>query len=163
MKIAKRVRLGTTFFTCHNIAELPFKKRFDLALCKNILHHIQSPREMAALVQVLRRVAQNLIIVEITDPKRFRARNLRTWLPKLFNLYYENFLGDGLIDREEHRYFDKRWLEKFCCAAFQDLDWTVQELSTVKGTYLIAKISQPEPKRRSDGEFFYTIKKESGG
>jgi SAM-dependent methyltransferase len=90
--LAGRSRPGdgrALLFTNHNLVYLPFRNgAFDVALCKNTLHHLQSPREFELAVAGLLRVAPRVVLVEVVDPaKRFVSR--------IINQYYRHFLRDA--------------------------------------------------------------------
>lgn len=58
-------------FTNHNIVDLPFKdKIFDVAICKNTLHHMPHRSHLLASLQTLKRIAKKVIIIEIENPKK---------------------------------------------------------------------------------------------
>jgi ubiquinone/menaquinone biosynthesis C-methylase UbiE len=76
-------------FTNHNLVFLPYKKQyFDVAVCKNTLHHLGSPSEFRLAIENLVSIAKKVVIVEIEDP------SIRIF-PRLINKYYNDFLLDA--------------------------------------------------------------------
>lgn len=76
-------------FTNHDIAELPFaEKFFDVAICKNTLHHFREPNDFLRAMASMSRVSRRLIVIDIEDP-------LSSGIPqRAVNAYYRRFLGD---------------------------------------------------------------------
>jgi ubiquinone/menaquinone biosynthesis C-methylase UbiE len=57
--------------TNHNASHLPFKdKAFDVALCKNTLHHMPHRKHLLSMLQSMKRIAKKIIIVEIENPNQ---------------------------------------------------------------------------------------------
>ncbi len=86
-------------FTNHDARRLPFKnKYFDIAICKNVLHHMEDLDSLRKLMEEMLRVCKNIVIVEILDPKYESS-----W-GRLRHKYYMGFLhdaGDNFLSREE--------------------------------------------------------------
>lgn len=117
-------------FTNHHICEMPFNYRFDVAICKNTLHHIQNPHELVNALISLSKIAKRLLIVDIEDPKR-------SILGTLFNKYYELFLGDGVSD---HRFLTKSQFRNLIRKAYPSAIVHYQDLYTIKGRYMMADV-----------------------
>ena len=117
-------------FTNHHVCEMPFKRRFDVALCKNTLHHIPNANELVKALCAMREVAKRLIIVDIEDPRRSRAG-------RIFNKYYENFLGDGADD---HNFLTKNKFRNLISRAYPDAEVEFEDIRTIKGRYMLADI-----------------------
>lgn len=75
------------FFTNHNVLNLPYKIKFDLVIFKNTLHHIEK-KNQKKVVDNLKRIAKQLIVVDVEDPQNSTLRS------KLWNDYYVYLLGD---------------------------------------------------------------------
>lgn len=74
-------------YTNFNILSQPFVEKFDLVLCKNTFHHI--PKHFQAdLVEYLLQISNQLVIVDIEDPRNSSIR------ARIWNWYYRIFLGD---------------------------------------------------------------------
>ena len=78
---------SAVFFTNHNVLNLPYEIKFDLVIFKNTLHHIEK-RYQKEVVESLRNLAKQLIIIDINDPQNSTLRS------KLWNNYYVYLLGD---------------------------------------------------------------------
>jgi ubiquinone/menaquinone biosynthesis C-methylase UbiE len=123
-------------FTNHNIVFLPYKERFfDVALCKNTLHHLGSPNEFRLAVENLVRVAKKVVIVEIENPES-------GLFPRVVNRYYSGFL----LDAGEY-FFTER---QFRGSLEQTLDrcghyyMSITKHRSLIGNYMIAEISHIE-------------------
>ncbi len=55
--------------TNHNASHLPFKdKIFDIAICKNTLHHMPHRLNLLSMLYSMKRIAKKIILVEIENP-----------------------------------------------------------------------------------------------
>jgi 2-polyprenyl-3-methyl-5-hydroxy-6-metoxy-1,4-benzoquinol methylase len=117
-------------FTNHHVCEMPFKQRFDIALCKNTLHHIPNANELVKALGAMKMLAKRLIIVDIEDPRRSKAG-------RLFNRYYENFLGDGADD---HNFLTKKKFRNLISRAYPEAEVGFEDIRTIKGRYMLADV-----------------------
>ena len=78
-------------FTNDNLLKLKYKDDlFDIAYCKNTLHHLDGEKELKGALQNLKRIAHKIIVVEIEDPK------VTGGFPKFLNKYlYIKYLKDA--------------------------------------------------------------------
>ena len=133
----------TTIFTNHNIVQLPFREDFfDVALCKNTLHHLNSPAEFQLVMLNLTRIARKVVIVEVEDP------NLRL-VPRLINRYYQRFLGDA-----GKNFFSEEEFKSALDGTFNgrsDLTICFSKFASLHANYLFAEIDRVE-EPRSPGE-----------
>jgi ubiquinone/menaquinone biosynthesis C-methylase UbiE len=119
------------FFTNHDCLDLPFRENaFDIALCRNLLHHMQAARDLTALLGNMRRVARRMLVVEVEDPS-----DGSIWA-QLRHKYYLDWLKDG------GRHFYKRSdFEHVIAQHSQPGDIVRYEyLPTIRGTYMIAEV-----------------------
>lgn len=117
-------------FTLHDATMLPFRPVFDLAICKNTLHHMHNEGEVNCLLESLQRVAKRILIVDIEDPRRSGLR------ARIYNLYHTWFLGDqgkNFFSREEFSYLISSFYKGAINIRFDDLN-------TVRGRYLFASV-----------------------
>ncbi len=120
-------------FTNHDLTKLPFAEPFDVVLFKNTLHHICYPEECSAVFASLKRLSKRLIIVDIENPKKSFLS------ARVFNKYYENWLGDG--DDHIHKFHSKDSFDKLIKLAFSEaekIEFSYQR--TIKGNYMIAVV-----------------------
>jgi ubiquinone/menaquinone biosynthesis C-methylase UbiE len=62
--------LANLIYTNHNAAHLPFKHHaFDIAICKNTLHHMPHRSQLIQLLESIKKVAKKAIFVEIENPE----------------------------------------------------------------------------------------------
>ncbi|WP_152485795.1 class I SAM-dependent methyltransferase [Euryhalocaulis caribicus] len=118
-------------FSNHNIAHMPFDFKFDVALFKNTLHHIDSKDEMSAILRSLENLAHKLIIVDIEEPSR-------TLRGRFFNWYYERFYGDA---GHSHNFLTQARFRNLISYYFERKDITFETIETIRGRYLMAKIT----------------------
>ena len=78
-------------FTNDNLLKLNYKDDlFDIAYCKNTLHHLNGQKELQGALENLKRISKKIIIVEIEDPK------VTGGMPKFLNKYlYIKYLKDA--------------------------------------------------------------------
>lgn len=114
-------------YTLHNVVQLPFAKRFEAAVCKNTVHHLDEVETVRAFAE-LDRLADEVVIVDVLDiSSSARA--------KAFNAYYRLFLGD------QGRHF--LTFEEFSSrisAGFPKRSVRFRQINTVKGRYALAHV-----------------------
>jgi 2-polyprenyl-3-methyl-5-hydroxy-6-metoxy-1,4-benzoquinol methylase len=83
--------LSNLIYTNHNAANLPFKYRaFDVAICKNTLHHMPHRLQLTQLLASMKKIAKKMIFVEIENPE------VTGWIPwKIHKHLYRGFLKDA--------------------------------------------------------------------
>lgn len=120
-------------FTCHNALDLPFRGKFDVVICKNVLHHMHNLTEFAALTDALRYVGHKIILVDIENPSNSSLR------AKLWHEYYVRFLGD------RGRYFLK-WDEfkRAVSLIYERAQIQFERVESIKGTYMFAVVELHE-------------------
>ncbi|MBU1130950.1 class IV adenylate cyclase [Patescibacteria group bacterium] len=121
---------SNVIFTNHNILDFPFKKKFDLVIFKNSLHHIPE-EEQSRLISWLSETSKQLIIIDIEDP------NHSTFLSKIWHLYYINFLGDQGNNFVKFDEF-KKLIEKNI--KIKKIDFGV--INTIKGRYYYSSVHE---------------------
>lgn len=129
-KQARRRALDVTF-TNHNLSTLPYRMQFDVAICKNTLHHVPNKNELLAVLDRLKEVSKKLVFIEIMEPRNHKVS-------RIFHWYYENFYGDGARD---HRFFTVESFHRLIELAFSDGRKPIFErVRTIRGLYIIAVI-----------------------
>jgi len=126
--ILRKNKKTKVIFTNHNVLDLPFNYKFDLAIFKKTLHHIP-PEEQGKLIQKLSALAKQLIIIDIEDPYR------SNFLTKLWHWYYVYFLGDQggyFLNFEEFR--------KIISENTKNHDVNFGIINTIKGKYFYASL-----------------------
>lgn len=117
--------------TLHNCVQLPFAHRFDIAVCKNTLHHLTA-EDIQQLFAELRRVADRIVFVDIVDVKSWRRA-------RLFNAYYRHVLGD-----QGHSFLTHEELDALVCDGFPDREVESSHIDTLKGRYALAHVNAKE-------------------
>jgi ubiquinone/menaquinone biosynthesis C-methylase UbiE len=129
-RVQEKVQNSSAFalFTNHDARRLPFRDgTFDFALCKNVLHHMETYSDLKRLLSELLRVANTCAIVEIMDPMHEGC-----W-GRLRHKYYMRFLHDA----------GRHFLSREAFAAIMDMPSLVQsfEMATIRGVYQIALLA----------------------
>lgn len=118
-------------FTNHDACRLPFRKKFDLTICKNLLHHMHSRGECDDLLASLQRVSKRLLIVDPEDPEKGR------WNARLWHLYYRRWLRD-----QGEKFYTRDLLEALLRDRYgKTAEITCKTISTIKGNYLFADMT----------------------
>jgi len=128
LSILRKNRKTKVIFTNHNVLDLPFNYKFDLAIFKNTLHHIP-PEEQAKLIQKLSALSKQLIIIDIENPYS------SNFLTKLWHWYYVYLLGDRggyFLNFEEFR--------KIISENIKNHDVNFGIIGTIKGKYFYASL-----------------------
>lgn len=116
-------------FSNQNLLELEFKKKFDVILCKNVLHHMRNSAEIESVLRLLGRLGKKIILMDVENPRL-------SWLSRIWNDYYVNFLSDqgGLFLS-----FDQfKQIVQISFGLAKNLK--IEEIGTIKGKYMIATI-----------------------
>jgi ubiquinone/menaquinone biosynthesis C-methylase UbiE len=132
-KLDKTIAKSPAFvlFTNHDARRLPFRDgAFDFALCKNVLHHMDTYQALRDLRSELLRVARKCLIVEIMDPK-----DEGCW-GRLRHRYYMRFLHDA------GRHFLSR--EQFAAVIGIPEKLESFEMKTIRGVYQFALLARPQ-------------------
>lgn len=128
--IKNKNKESNIIFTNHNVLDLPLKRRFDLIIFKNTLHHVPST-ERIDLIKRLSNLSKQLIIVDIEDPNR------SNFLAKIWHWYYVYFLGDQggpfLTFPEFKEIIEKN---------IENKKSTFGIINTIKGRYFYASLSE---------------------
>jgi putative hydrolase of the HAD superfamily len=113
-------------FTNHDACELPFKFKFDLAICKNLLHHLSELSALQGLLSSLAQVSHRVLIIDPEEPKEGGFRS------KIWNAYYRKILKD------QGQHFYTRELFEQLLREFFGSQGSVRfkYLYTIKGTYM---------------------------
>lgn len=128
-RLRQKNRQGNVIFTNHDATCLPFRRKFDVAICKNLLHHSHNRSELLAILENLKHVGTKLIVVDVENPLK------STWRARIWNAYYVRFLGD------RGRYFlNKSEFERVISLVFRDASISFEEVQTIKGVYMIAVV-----------------------
>jgi 2-polyprenyl-3-methyl-5-hydroxy-6-metoxy-1,4-benzoquinol methylase len=121
--------------TNHDILDLPYAMRFDIALAKNVLHHIPNVAQATAILDRLRSLAGTLALVEYEDPRTSR-------MGRFWNSYYEHWLGDGAA--HQHHFLTETKLRRVLLTSFSPARIEMRRIWTVKGYCLLAVIEFPQ-------------------
>jgi len=79
-------------YTNHDATDLPFQDdTFDVALCKNVMHHMPSRGAVSRLVGEASRIAKRAVIIEVMDP------DLESPFGRIRHKYYLNYLHDAAV------------------------------------------------------------------
>jgi len=130
-RLSEFPKSNSLLFTYHDCLDLPFKdKAFDVAICRNLLHHMIKADDLRLLLDNLKRVAQKIIIVEIQDPEKegFCGR-LR------HKLIYMKYLKD-----EGKHFYDKKAFENVLVKKFGANNISFKYFSTIRGVYMMAVV-----------------------
>jgi ubiquinone/menaquinone biosynthesis C-methylase UbiE len=123
---------GIIFFTNNDGRRLPFADRvFDVAICKNVLHHMPDGKSVQALLSELKRVSKKSVVIEVMDPK-FES----PW-GRLRHRYYMEFLkdaGGNFLSRSEFADLMRRYDPV-----------NSYEISTFRGVYQFAIMENIDP------------------
>ena len=105
------------------------EKIFDVAVCANLLHHMDSHSDLEKLFRNMKRVAKKILIVEIQDPME------ENFFGRLRHQYYLKFLKD-----EATGFFSKDSFEKLLNNNFEPDTVKFEYLPTIRGVYMMGEI-----------------------
>jgi len=120
--------IGTNFDALNLPENLPC---FDLAIAKNVIHHMTSGREMEQLLSNLDRVSKNILVVDIEDPA------CGSWQGRAWKFYYSCFLHD-----QGHRFVRQQEFRDIINQYFLSSTIYFKTTHTSKGTFMLALISR---------------------
>lgn len=117
-------------FTNHDCLDLPFAdKAFDIAICQNLLHHLNPGNDLRAVLRNLKRISKNVLIIEIQDP------NEESIFGRVRHQYYMRFLKD-----EAKRFYKKNEFEMIITEEFPADAAKFEYFKTIRGVYMFAYI-----------------------
>ena len=101
-----KIHATNVLCTNHNASHLPFKdKIFDIALCKNTLHHMPHRTHLLSMLYSMKRISKKIILVEIENPEntwwiaKFLHKHWYRWfLNDVWGAYFNNTQFLNLID-----------------------------------------------------------------
>lgn len=127
---SKLPKSSSLMFTNHDCLDLPFGDSvFDVAICRNVLHHMHAVDDLMGLLKNARRVAKKIIICEIMDP------NKESVWGKIRHKYYMEFLKD-----EGKNFYAQDDFENVLKDAFTGSMINFEYLPTIRGVYMFAEI-----------------------
>jgi ubiquinone/menaquinone biosynthesis C-methylase UbiE len=128
---SKLPKSSSLMFTNHDCLDLPFgDKVFDVAICRNVLHHMIAKADLLRLFENISRVAKRVIICEIEDP------NKEGIYGRIRHRYYMEFLKD-----EGKHFYTQDDFEKVIGSTFNGSKIEFEYLSTIRGMYMFAEIN----------------------
>lgn len=116
-------------FFNHDARNLPFASRFDISLCKNVLHHMPTDEDLCKLLRSIRKVSNRILIIDPEDPHASK-RGL------LWNLYYRHILDD-----QGEKFLTRSDFEASVRRLFPHDTVKISYLKTIKGYFMIADIT----------------------
>ena len=128
---SKLPKSSSLMFTNHDCLDLPFGDNvFDVAICRNLLHHMITSADLLRLFTNISRVAKRIIICEIEDP------NNEGIYGRIRHSYYMEFLKD-----EGKHFYTQDDFEKVIGDHFNGSKIEFEYLSTIRGRYMFAEIN----------------------
>jgi len=128
-QLRKVTKAKNVIFCNHNAIDLPFARKFDVVICKNVLHHMHNLTEVVALTSNLQRVGKKIIIVDVENPNKSSLQ------ARLWHEYYVRFLGD-----RGHYFMSRHEFEKAVSHIYRGSKIAFDLVTTVKGSYMFAVI-----------------------
>ena len=129
VELARADTAGRVLLTVHNLTDLPYGAIFDVAIAKNVIHHLD-PAECAGLFRTLRKCARRMLFVDIVDVEK-------SWRALAWNAYYRHWLGDQGAPRLSSKDF-----EQLIRDAFPDRQVTFEAVETIKGRYAVCLVDR---------------------
>lgn len=130
----KLPKSNAILFTNHDCLDLPFRENaFDVALCRNLLHHMLTAKDLTALLTNLRKVAKKIIVVEVQDPAS------EGFWGKLRHSYYMHFLKDV-----GQHFYDRHDFETVITQHFSNDKAEFEYHPTFRGVYMTAVINKKQ-------------------
>ena len=107
-------------------------KAYDVAFCKNTLHHMNDIVCIKNLLDFMKRISNEIILIEIMDP------NVTGGLPRFLNKYlYGKFLNDA-----GKCYLNENQFMSIINNKFSGYSIEFKKFKNVLGEYMIAKITK---------------------
>lgn len=117
-------------FTNQNLLELKFDKKFDVVICKNVMHHMKNSDEVELLLNVLKNLGKRIIIMDIENPRK-------TFLARLWNNYYVKILHD-----HGGFFMNFNQFKEIISLFYDGAQFNCSRIQTIKGRYMLAVIDQ---------------------
>lgn len=131
IKRSNQKNIKNIIFTNQNLLELDFRKKFDVVICKNVMHHMKNTSEIELLLEILKNLGKRIIIMDIENPRK-------TFLARLWNNYYVKILKD------QGKFFMNFSQFKEIMQLYYQQAKRVEcsTIRTIKGIYILAVIDQ---------------------
>jgi ubiquinone/menaquinone biosynthesis C-methylase UbiE len=131
--LSKRAGAGSNptnlIYTNHDATDMPFNDcQFDVAICKNVLHHMPNQKAVEKLIAETVRISKRALIVEVMNPE-FEGR----W-GRLRHNYYVHFLQDAYVHFVSKAEFDELISPYRCQYRF--------DCRTFRGVYFLAVLNK---------------------
>lgn len=128
-----RGKSNTLTFTNKNILDLNGKEKYDVVLCKNTLHHLNTPKQIEKALNKLKQITAKkgvIILMDIEKPSlSLRAR--------LWNAYYVFMLKD-----QGGFFISYSQFRDIVSITFNEFSYQFKKVETIKGHYMFAKITK---------------------
>lgn len=123
-------RNANLLYTNHNALNMPFAdKTFDVAVCKNVLHHMPDGNSVRRLIQECARIAKKAVIIEVMDPA------FESCWGRLRHRYYVDFLHDAFVHFYSQQEFEAAINDSVTCVKRFDI-------KTFRGIYQFAVVTR---------------------
>lgn len=128
-RLRKKCTQTNVMFTNHDATSLPFRSKFDVVICKNMMHHMHNAAELQELLESLAGLGNKLILMDIENPSKSTLES-RFW-----HYYYVRFLGDrGAF------FLTRCEFEKVVSSVFGSRSLVFGVVPTHKGNYMYAVV-----------------------
>ena len=131
MQPLKQKKVKNIVFTGDNLLKIDGRKKYDVVICKNTLHHLNTVKQIEIALKKLKRLkAKNgkIIIMDIENPSmRLRAR--------LWNAYYVFMLKD-----QGGFFISYKQFVDMLSVPFKGMTIKTKKVNTIKGSYMLAEI-----------------------
>ena len=132
----KSINMNGIIFTNENVELNKFKPTsFDVSYCKNTLHHMNNLTNINNMLEFLKEISDDIIIIEIENPC------IKGGLPKFLNKYLYGFflkdVGKCYLNYKQFKTIIEKKFNKIV-----DYEISYSKFENVLGNYMIAKISR---------------------
>ena len=100
----------------------------DVVICKNTLHHLNTPTQIQRALMKLKRLGKKIVIMDVEDPK-LTAR-ARAW-----NAYYVFMLKD-----QGGFFINYDQFKQVLQTVYKGMSIRTRKVSTIKGNYMLAVV-----------------------
>lgn len=130
IQMSRKRMYPKAIFMNENALELKISREADLLICKNILHHMNNPEDIAELFENISMLSNALVIIDPEKPET-------TIFGKIWNAYYRRFLLD-----QGEEFIDFETFERLVIQYFPNAKISIKKIRTIKGNFMAAFINK---------------------
>jgi hypothetical protein len=130
IKMSSNKEYADTLFINEDSLKLQLAIKADLLICKNVLHHLTTTKEINEMFTKISELSDVLVIIDPEDPKK-------TLLGRFWNFYYTRFLLD-----QGEEFISFASFNALISKYFPSDKVILKKIRTIKGPFMVAFVDK---------------------